>query len=179
MNPKFIKFNAFGYEALAIYDYNETIKKLIYVFKGCYDYELKDVFLNRFINYLKVRFQGYIVVPIPSHKIDDEKRGFNHVYEIVKTLGLPIEKILIKKKNIKQSSLKYKDRLKSRSNLELKPNINIKNKKVLIVDDVFTSGSTIYHALSLVKTLSPKTIKILVVSKTIDLDKRNKNDNIC
>ena len=63
---------------MAIYDYNETIKKLIYQFKGCYDYELKDVFLFRYVTYLKWKFNDYILVPAPSSKVDDEKRGFNH-----------------------------------------------------------------------------------------------------
>lgn len=176
MNPKFIKFNAFGHEAIAVYDYNETIKKLIYVYKGCYDYELKDIFLSRFIPYLKIKYEGYVIVPVPSYKIDDEKRGFNHVMEIAKNLNLPIENLLRKKNKIKQSSLTYKDRLKSDNNFELTNEEKLKNKKILIIDDVFTSGATIYHAISLIKKLDPKKIKVLVISKTIDLEKRNKNE---
>ena len=50
---KFYKFSLDGINGLAIYNYDENMKNLIYKFKGCYDYELKDVFLTRYLPYLR------------------------------------------------------------------------------------------------------------------------------
>jgi len=38
--------------------------------------------------------------------------------------------------------------------------------KILIVDDVFTTGATVQGIIKLVKTLNPKKIRVLVMSKT-------------
>ena len=113
-----------------------------------------------------------MVVPVPSNKIDDVKRGFNHVVEIYKSLGLPMVDALIKVKNEKQSSKSKKNRLNidtviAGQNLE-----KLYGKKVLIVDDVYTTGATMHKAISVIKEASPKQIKVLVIAKTIDLKDR-------
>ena len=178
MDPKFIYFKVSNYEALAIYEYNDELKKLIYLFKGKYDYELRKAFLSRFVTYLKIKYRGYEIVTIPSSKKDDAKRGFNHVMEIAKSLELPIHDILIKTNNVKQSSLSYKDRLNNKNNLAIIDTKTLYGKKVLLLDDVYTSGATILKALNLVKDAQPKAIKILVVSKTPDPSKDKKKKNI-
>ncbi len=177
LKAKFINFDIGTVKAVAIYDYDDTLKKLIYQFKGCYDYELKDVFLSRYKNYLKMMFNDYILVPTPSSKLDDEKRGFNHVVEIYKCLGLTMENVVIKTSKDKQSSKTSKERLKIDNVLIGKNLEKIRNKKVLIVDDIYTTGATIFKMIEIVKTAKPKDIKVVVVAKTIDLNKR-KNGNI-
>ena len=113
-------------------------------------------------------------MPAPSSKIDDEKRGFNHVKEIYKSLGLPILDILEKNTVDKQSSKSKKKRLNIEKIIEGE-NIEILNgKKVLIVDDIYTTGATIFKCIEIVKEARPKVIKVLVVAKTIDMIKRRK-----
>ena len=174
LKVKFINFKIGSIKALSIYEYDDTLKKLIYTFKGCYDYELKDVFLTRYVNYLKFKYQGYVIVPVPSSKIDDEKRGFNHVVEIYRSLGLPIYSLLRKISKEKQSSKSKKKRLNIENAL-ISDNIEkLYGKKVLIVDDIYTTGATMFKAIELIKSGRPKIIKVLVIAKTIDLDKRQK-----
>ena len=38
-----------GYKALALFDYDDEVKEKLYQFKGCFDYELGQVFLNYFL----------------------------------------------------------------------------------------------------------------------------------
>ena len=171
---KFIKFKVGTVDALAIYNYDDHIKKLFYTFKGCYDIELKNVFLCRYLPYLKTMYKGYVIVPAPSSKIDDEKRGFNHVVEIYKSLGLPILPVIEKNSADKQSSKSKKKRLNIDKIIEGKNIEILYGKKVLVVDDIFTTGATMFKCVELVKEGHPKGIKVLVVAKTIDLDKRRK-----
>ena len=172
LKPKFISFQINSIDALAIYNYDETIQKLIYTYKGCYDYELKDVFLARFLPYLKLTYQGYVVVCAPSSQIDDEKRGFNHVKEIFKSLDLPIIDVFRKTKREKQSDKSSKDRLNVEKIIEGFDLEKLYGKKVLIVDDIYTTGATMFKLIQIVQSANPKTIKVLVIAKTIDLDKR-------
>ena len=166
-NAKFIHFNIDSIKGLSIYEYDSTIKDLIFKFKGCYDIELKEVFLSRYLLYLKLLFKGYNIVPIPSYFIDDERRGFNHVIEIFSGLNLPMLKIIVKTKNHKQAKSKRKERLSSKKNFEIIDGKLVTGKKILIVDDVYTTGSSVRAVIDLIKPYNPRKISVLVVAKNV------------
>lgn len=166
LKATFRPFSFGSIKGTAIYDYNEKIKELIYKYKGCYDYELKDVFLYRYIKYLRIIYRGYILVTVPSYHVDDERRGFNHVEEIYKPLKLKIIKVIHKDKAYKQSNNNQKDRSNIKNVLEIDKTNELKGKKVLLVDDILTTGHTLLSCIDLLKELKPKKIEILVIAKT-------------
>ena len=166
MEPKFIGFSVDGHKATSIYDYNPFIRKLIYQYKGCYDYELHKVFLDRYAKEIKLRYFDYVVIPIPSYKNEDEERGFNHVVETFKSLGINILNIIEKTEKHKQAVSTFNQRKEVYKYLELNSHPDLSKKKVLIVDDVYTTGSTMKAAIHLVEKLNPKKIDVLVVAKT-------------
>lgn len=167
-DPKFKSFKVDGYKALAIYEYTPFIKKQIYLYKGCFDYELNDTFLNLFIKEIKLRFHGYSVIPIPSYIEDDKKRGFNHVIEAFKKLDLEVLPIIEKTAHQKQADKSAKKRKEIGKYLAFKKPISLENKKVLIVDDIYTTGATMRATINMVEKLNPKDIKVLVLAKTSD-----------
>lgn len=118
----------------------------------------------------------FTIVPVPSSSEADEKRGFNHVFEIAKLFSLPIENCLFKTENVKQSDRNSLERTKISNSISIKETSSLKGKKVLILDDIYTTGSTIKACINLVKTKSPKKIKVLVVCKTRDLDNITKTN---
>ena len=119
---------------------------------------------------LKILYHDYLVIPIPSWKDDDNKRDFNHVFEIFSSLNLKMCPCLHKKENIKQSSLNKEQRLKTK-NLYI-DKVNLTNKKILIVDDVMTTGSTVKHAIEIIKKKKPKIIKVLILAKNCRTNKK-------
>lgn len=163
---KFIHFRVGNINGLAIYEYTDYIKELIYKFKGCYDYELKDVFLYRYLLYLKLKYRGYYLTYIPSFYIDDERRGFNHVKAIFQSLNLKELDILKKNSNHKQSDKSAKERASIFKVLSIDKNISLKDKKILLVDDIYTTGSTLLAASELLRKQRAKKIEILVIAKT-------------
>ena len=167
-NAKFISFYVQSIKCIAIYEYNQKIKDLIFKFKGCYDIELKDVFLARYISFLRIKYCDFCLVPIPSNRIDDERRGFNHVEMIYSGLKLPILKVLEKTKNHKQAKSNIKLRINAQEYFKIIDVDAVKNKKILIVDDIYTSGSSVNAAINLIKQGKPKKIEVLVVAKSID-----------
>ena len=166
MEPKFISFSVDGHKATSIYDYNPFIRKLIYQYKGCYDYELHKVFLDRYAKEIKLRYFDYVVIPIPSYKNEDEERGFNHVVETFKSLGINMLNIIEKTEKHKQAVSTFNQRKEVYRYLELNSHPDLSKKKALIVDDVYTTGSTMKAAIHLVEKLNPKKIDVLVVAKT-------------
>lgn len=168
LQPKFIFFNIDKYRCLSIFEYDDKIKALLYQFKGCFDIEMGDIFLKRYSHELHLYYLGYKVIPIPSYKEDDEKRQFNHVKEMFRFLDLPIVDAIEKTNHVKQANCSFEQRKEIGKHLRLIDGVNLKGKKVLIVDDVYTTGSTMKAAIELIKKLEPKKIKVLVMSKTVE-----------
>lgn len=92
-----------------------------------------------------------IMMPVPLHKKRYLERGYNQTELVAKNLGEKLKicvngKILIKNKNIKpQSQKSEEDRKKDVVGVyDLNPKYisEIKGKKVLIFDDIYTTGST-------------------------------------
>lgn len=166
----FFKFEVLGYKAISIYRYDERVQSLLFQFKGCFDFELFNIYFERFSAELSIKYKGYVMVPIPSFKDDDEIRGFNHVEEMFKPLKLPMRKMLIKTKRFKQATSSAKKRRLVKTGIELVDDSDLSNYKILLVDDVYTTGSTMKTCIRLIEKLHPKNIQVLVMSKTENKD---------
>lgn len=175
--PHFMNFKVGKYSALALYEYDENIRSLLYQFKGCFDYELKEVFFDRYIREMRLIYLEYYIVPIPSYINDDKTRGFNHVEELFNFNKKRMLKLIEKTDHFKQADHNKEQRGEIIKHLKLiDENIDLSRKKILIVDDVYSTGSTMKAAIQLVEKLHPKSIKVLVMSKTND-DKYKKEED--
>ncbi len=164
MDPIFKKFKLEGVDGIAIFPYNDFVRSNIYLLKGCQDYEMKDVFVAPFVNELKFMFQGYQIVPAPSSEERVKERGYNQTIEIFNCLGLPFLNILKKTKDVQQHSLSFQERQKIGEAISI-DDVYLKNKKILLVDDILTTGATLKACVNLIKEKGPKKIRILVVAK--------------
>jgi len=157
---------------------NFIVKKLINQFK--YEPYIKELskplsslIVAHLINLNKVEnFQDYILVPIPLHKKKLKKRGFNQASEIAKELSKILkisffDNILIKTKQTPaQMELKKEEREKNIKGIFLcqKSEI-IQRKKILLVDDVFTTGSTMEESAFTLKRAGAKEVWGIVVAR--------------
>jgi ComF family protein len=165
-----------GIEVRYLYYYNDFLKKVIYQFKGCFDIELKDVFLDRLKYILRLIYKGYLLVPVPSYFESDNKRGFNHVEEIFSCLSNKKVKLFIKNENYKQSEKSFSERKNISQYISLnKENIR-GNKKILIVDDILTTGNTLKACASLLYKEGIKDIKFLTICKCVEFVRNNEDD---
>lgn len=84
-----------------------------------------------------------VVIPVPVSKNRELERGFNQIDYLLSTLQITYKKIERVKDTKHMYSLdSYKKREKNIKNA-FKIELNLKNKKILIVDDIVTSGATI------------------------------------
>ena len=71
------------------------------------------------------KYKNYFIVCAPSYKGDDKKRGFNHIKEVAKCLGLEIIDCLKKESNYKQSEKKLCKRNEIQKYIMLKQIIHL------------------------------------------------------
>lgn len=130
---------------------NPDIDKIIYIWKYLYAEELVKVvdgFVQDFIQSNFILFADVdAIVPVPLHSRRFAERGFNQAEEIAKSiseiLDIPVVNILKRKRYTKQQAkLKKSQRTKNVVNAFVPSKYFKKYKKVLLVDDVFTTGST-------------------------------------
>jgi competence protein ComFC len=112
------------------------------------------------------------IIPVPLHPKRKKERGFNQAEIIAKELarikGIELgDKLLVKVKNVPpQTSLKVEERAKNVSGAFLiTQKEKIKKKVVLLVDDVYTTGSTIRECSSVLKKAGVKEVKALTVAQ--------------
>lgn len=112
------------------------------------------------------------IIPVPLHPKRKKQRGFNQAQIIARELArlkktVVIERVLIKLKNVlPQTSLAAKERKKNVKGIYKvsKPEL-IKGKIVLLVDDVFTTGSTIYECSSVLRKAGAKDVRALTIAQ--------------
>lgn len=113
-----------------------------------------------------------IVIPVPLHKNKLKKRGYNQVakfgQQIAKALNAHyIDDVLIKVTNNKSQSTK--GRLARWMNDEelfaIENNVSIKNKHILLVDDIITTGATLEACVNILN--QAKSIKISIATMAI------------
>ena len=166
LDAKFDVSKIDGITYISLFNYDEHFKTLLFHLKGLKYIVLAPLFIERFVFYLRLRFINYYLVPAPSTKESDEERGFNHVIEIFKPLKKHFLLIIFKKANFKQSELNYASRQKVKDNLVVVDGHKVKDKNILIVDDIKTTGATIRAIIDLLIPYKPRKIVVLTLAKT-------------
>ena len=136
-------FNIKKFKGKILYYYNDFFRDLLFKYKGMGDYVLKDIFLFGKSEWIKNKYKGYSIVLAPSNEDIEKKRGFCHLEGIFCNLNMKIIKCFKKKEKWKQSDKNLEERRKIQNVIKIDKSMLKGVKKVLIVDDVLTSGSTI------------------------------------
>ena len=123
---------------------------------------MKDIFLVNSLFWIKRKYRGCKIILAPSNNELEDKRGFNHLEGIFKCLNFPIIKCFKKDKMWKQSDKSKEERKQIQNVIKIDKAALLDVKKVLIVDDVLTSGSTIKTMISQIPSNIVK--KVLVLS---------------
>ena len=157
-------------------NYDDSIlQNLIHYFKYKSFKNLAPVLgeiVAEYIENCKLKIENFVVVPIPLHPRRERQRGFNQAKLIA---GIVAEKFnwdlfegLKRTKNNKpQVGLKDSGaRVKNMAGcFEIQDPERVKNKDILLVDDVFTSGATMNEAVKVLKSNGAKRIIALVIAK--------------
>ena len=113
----------------------------------------------------------FIIIPVPLSQKRLKWRGFNQAEEIAKNLSIYLEIPILNNILIKNKDTTFQSKL---SNEERKINLlntfncneNMENKKILLVDDIYTTGSTMEECSKVLKQSKAKEIIGITIAKT-------------
>lgn len=145
-----------------IYLYNEFLENLIFQYKEGLDTALRDIFFYDVMDKINMKFRQYTIVLLPSSEEKTEERGFLPVKEMLYRCKLPIIEPFYKISNHKQSLQTFENRVLISQVIKRKVSVKLPKTKLLLVDDVCTSGNTLASAYTLLKE-HPYKIEALVL----------------
>lgn len=133
--------------------------------------------LSFFLEKNKVLPEG--IVPIPMGSMAETKRGYNQCVLLSHALScylkIPVLTPLNKKggHSLAQASAVNREGY-IKGSMGLKAGDLINGKRILLIDDVYTTGATIREAIRVLETGEPKTIDVLVFSRYETRENLNK-----
>lgn len=169
------KSNYYFEEHLYIFKYQGMIRKIIinykfneksYLYKTIVNFLLKN---EKFFSILET-YDTILAVPISKKR--KKERGYNQSELIARELAKELAKeynnqCLFKTRNIiEQSKLNKEERQKNIQGVyELRNSNLLQDKKILLIDDIYTTGSTVNECCKILGQAKPKKLDVLTLAK--------------
>lgn len=139
-------------KGIAIWTYGASLKKSLYRFKYDNKRYYASYYAQECLNQhqtLLERMDAQAIAPVPLHRSKMRARGYNQAQLLAKELGVrlgkPVLPNLIRRtrKTTPQKNLNDKERNKNVKNAFKIEQNSVKLKRILLVDDIYTTGSTV------------------------------------
>jgi len=171
---KFHHANKFGTKIYTGAAYENDFLKIIRALKYHRKSEFKTILseiLIKTVEHYNLKVDDFIIFPVPIHKNRFKHRKYNHMElvaeEFAKHFGLKVESSLLTR--IKDTPPMYKLTVPERR--EYLKNAfafsgNIQGKKILLLDDIVTSGTTIKELSQIILNEKPAELLVLCASRS-------------
>ncbi len=154
--------------------YGYELKKLIMILKYKKVFRAGEILGNYMSNFIQMELLGEVDVLtyIPSSKEALKRRGFNQCEIICKNISkkidIPFKQLTEKiRENSDQIGLNNEQRWNNmRNTFTVVNNEYIRNKRILLIDDVLTTGATAFYCAKEIKKSGAKEVYILTIAKS-------------
>ena len=171
----------------AAFRYDDTSKPAIFLLKRGVDgnaaYSLGGALADR-IKADGIAERIDVIVPAPMHRKDVKRRGFNQAAliarEVGRELGIPVDEKAVSKTRLTQAQ-KQLDRLSRTRNLRNAFSADpsaLKNKRVLLIDDICTTGSTLREITSVIMKNGAASVRCACCCKTYRNDSKGTSERV-
>jgi len=150
---------------VALFDYNEAMKRYFQQYKFRGDYQLRYVFMAVMQQAIAHQAADQ-VLSVPVTPTTMQTRGFNQVTGWLAE-GLNQTELVTKAKTkaVPQSQKDRQMRLQTPQPFELVAGVDVIGQRILIVDDIYTTGRTIRHAATLLMENGAKAVTGLTLAR--------------
>lgn len=159
-----------GVKVFVLYEYNDFMESLLFQFKEGRDIALASLFFHRWNKTINDKFKDYCMVFMPSASQKIKERGFIPLACMLDKISLKKIDLFEKTVNYKQSHMSYEQRKGIHKVMKRIKGSTINEKKLLLVDDVITSGETLKRAYDLVKDKSEEVCALILCDNHRDVD---------
>ncbi|WP_174728884.1 ComF family protein [Mesobacillus harenae] len=149
---------------IALYSYNDFLKELLsrYKFRG--DYVLAKIFAVQLQTKIK-RAAPDLIVPIPLSSERLYERGFNQSEALIIEVNHTPSHLLERIHTEKQSKKSRDERIHLQQVFKITDTDTIASKKILLIDDIYTTGSTLRHAGKILKQAGATQVQSLTIAR--------------
>ncbi|WP_172965075.1 MULTISPECIES: ComF family protein [Mammaliicoccus] len=150
-----------------LYDYDGLVKVLIQQYKLNGDVALNQVFQLP----LKLFKRYDYVIPAPIHPNKLEQRTFDHVTTVLDNHKIKYIQVFETEERKKQSELTKIERSSQHNPFKINKDIDFENKRILLVDDIYTTGLTMHRLAELLFIRKIRKIDALTFARAVNNDK--------
>ncbi|MDM5209305.1 MULTISPECIES: ComF family protein [Cytobacillus] len=152
-------------ENISVLAYNSFCQQVLAQYKYRGDYILAVAIADLLKSKLK-QISFDLITPIPLSEERRYERGFNQSEALITALGKKPTILLTRMHTEKQSKKTRKERLETPQVFRFTGQQEMSGKKVLIVDDIYTTGTTLYHAAKLLKEAGASEVRSLTMARS-------------
>lgn len=147
----------------SLYEYNDFLKGIISQYKFRGDYILAKIFSLRIQQKLP---PNVLLVPIPLSAERQFERGFNQSEALINETGQSPIYFLERTHSEKQSKKSRYDRIHIPQVFQVKEGRGVADKEILLIDDIYTTGSTLRHAAKILIHAGAKSVSSLTLARS-------------
>lgn len=162
---------------LSVWEYSTPMKRSLYAFKYNNKREYAKFYGEEAVKKYGALLKAWgveAVIPVPLHKSRQRERGYNQAAcfgkEVAKGLSLPLcKKLLFRGKETNpQKALSLGERSRNLHEAFYTKEETLAYKRVLLVDDIYTTGSTLDQCAYVLKEAGAKAVFTLTVARAIN-----------
>jgi len=169
------KSSFLGFDFFFLGYYSNILKDVIHLFKYKGKIKLGKLLIELLYNKLRslLNFSEFdFIIPVPTHWRRLFQRGFDQTYILSKLLSNytkievleALKRVKYKTPQVKLGREERKRNIRGAFKLKSK-RINLSKKRVILFDDVVTTGSTISECIKVLEKLKPAKLIILSIAK--------------
>jgi competence protein ComFC len=146
---------------ISLFQYNDFLKEVIARFKFRGDYIIAKAFAEQIKSKL-AKLEYDFLVPIPLSEERLYERGFNQAEALLTVAGYTPTPLLTRIHSEKQSKKSRTERIHVPQVFQVSEN---ESGKILLIDDIYTTGSTLRHAAKILKEAGAERIQSITLAR--------------
>lgn len=151
-------------ENISFYKYNTYAKEIMAKFKYRGDYAISELFASHIKETVENRKPDYLV-PIPLSAERLYERGFNQSEALIVKAGLAPAQLLMRTHSEKQAKKTRKQRMDLENIFLFHEEADVKDKNIILVDDIYTTGSTLRYAAEQLRLAGAESVSSITAAR--------------